>query len=84
MPNIIAREKPEVGDEFTVHTNLWARIGSAFSLIFGGKRIGLARVIHDYSQGDDYTVTTWGGRVSNLGKNMARMRVERIFDDTDD
>lgn len=84
MPNIIAKEKPEVGDEFTVHTSLWARVGSAFSIIFGGNRIGLARVIHDYSQDEKYTVEVCGGRISNLGRNMARMKVERIFDDADD
>lgn len=84
MPNIIAKEKPEVGDEFNVHTSLWARVGSAFSIIFGGHRIGLARVIHDYSHDEKYEADLCGGRHINLGRNTARLRVERIFDEDDD
>lgn len=84
MPNIIASRKPSVGDEFTVHTSLWARVGSAFSIIFGGKRVGLARVVHDYSRDDKYKTECCGGKRRHLGKNMARMKVENIFDDADD
>ena len=84
MPKIIASVMPKEDDEFTVHTSLWARVGSAFSVIFGGKRVGLARVIHDFSQDEDYTVETCGGRISNLAKNMARLKVEKIFDDPND
>ena len=65
MPNIIARNRPNEGDEFVVRTSLLAKVSSAFSIIFGGKRIGLARVEHDFSHDEKYTVELCGGQLES-------------------
>lgn len=85
MPKIIAREMPDEGDEFNVHmgSSLWTALGTAVSIFFDGARVGLARVVHNYEDDDRYTVETCGGRISNLAKNVVRMKVEHMFNDDD-
>lgn len=80
MPNLIARHMPELGQEMTVRTSLLAKVGSAFSVIFSGRRVGLARVIKDFSKDERYHIEVHGHGLTNMAKNMVRMKVERVYD----
>lgn len=87
MPNIIVKRIPEEGEKFNVRTHLLSKVGSCFSLLFNGVRVGVARVVenhHDneffhravHGDGDDE-----GGGIRNLAHHVYGVQVERIFGD---
>lgn len=75
---------PEVGDEFTVRTSLLSKVGSAFSIVFKGARIGLGRVVEDFHNDERYSSDVHGGGRRNLGFHMYKIRTERIFGEDDE
>lgn len=78
MPKIIANKNPDVGDEFNIFVAIGSGIGAVFSIIFGGKRVGTARVITDHSKNPRFGTPVHGGNVAP-GKGYYRVKVERKF-----
>ncbi len=84
MPQIVANQTPIVGEEFVIRANLLSKVGSCFSIVFNGVRVGVARVVRDYHSEKQWTREKHGGGLTNLAFHKYGIKVERIFGDDDD